>query len=83
VISYQMPAFRLNGMLVWYAGWKKHIGLYPRTPGIEARFKKELSGYGGSTGTIKFPLDRPMPYGLIGSIAKYRAMEMENVKLQK
>lgn len=74
-ISYQMPAFKLHGTLVWYAAWKKHIGLYPRTQGMEAAFKKELSKYEGSKGTIKFPLDKPMPIDLIRRIAQYRAME--------
>lgn len=74
-ISYQMPAFKYHGMLVWYAAWKKHIGLYPKTPGIEVAFEKELSEYEKSKGTIKFPLDKPMPYGLIGKIAQFRAKE--------
>ncbi|MEX1267842.1 MAG: DUF1801 domain-containing protein [Balneolaceae bacterium] len=75
VISYQMPAFRLNGMLVWYAAWKKHIGLYPKTAGVEASFQSELAGYEKSKGTIKFPLDKPIPFDLIGKISKYRAEE--------
>lgn len=78
-ISYQMPAVRLNGILIWYAAWKKHIGLYPRTSGIEAAFANELSEYEGSKGTTKFPLDKPIPYALIGRIAKFRVQE----KLQK
>ncbi|MEX0904419.1 MAG: DUF1801 domain-containing protein [Balneolaceae bacterium] len=75
VISYQMPAFRLNGMLVWYAAWKKHIGLYPKTAGVEAAFQSELAGYEKSKGTIKFSLDKPVPFDLIGKISKYRAEE--------
>lgn len=75
VVSYQMPAFKLNGMLVWYAAWKKHIGLYPRTAAMETTFKKELAEYEGSKGTIKFPLNKPVPFDLIGRIALYRAIE--------
>lgn len=81
LISYQMPAFKLHGTVVWYAAWKKHIGLYPRTQGMEAAFKKELSEYEGSKGTIKFPLDKPIPFDLIRKIAQYRAME--NTEKQK
>lgn len=74
-ISYQMPAFKLNGMLIWYAAWKKHIGLYPKTDGIDVAFENELSEYEKSKGTIKFPLDKPIPYKLIGKIAQFRANE--------
>ncbi len=74
-ISYQMPAFKLHGMLIWYAAWKKHIGIYPKTPGIEVAFEKELSEYEKSKGTIKFPLDKPLPYELIGKIAQFRVKE--------
>ncbi|MEX0720039.1 MAG: DUF1801 domain-containing protein [Balneolaceae bacterium] len=83
VISYQMPAFRLNGILVWYAAWKKHIGLYPRTSGIEAAFANELSEYEGSKGTTKFPLDKPIPYDLISRIAKFRVQENLQKEQQK
>lgn len=74
VISYGMPAFKLNGMLVWYAAQSKHIGLYPRGSGIE-EFKKELAGYKTSKGTIRFPLDKPLPLGLITKIVKFRVEE--------
>lgn len=73
-ISYSIPAFRLNGMLVWYAGYKEHIGLYPRTSVIEV-FKKELTDYKLSKGTIQFPLDQPLPVDLITRIVKYRITE--------
>lgn len=75
VISYKMPAFKYHGMLMWYAAWKKHIGLYPRTEAMETTFKKELAEYEGSKGTIKFPLNKPMPFDLIGRLALYRAIE--------
>ena len=73
-ISYQMPAFKLNGILVWFAAFKNHIGFYPKTSAIEA-FKEELSDYEASKGTIRFPLDRPIPFDLVKKIVKYRVKE--------
>jgi len=73
-ISYNIPAFRLDGMLVWYAGYKEHIGLYPRPNAIQV-FKKELTNYKLSKGTIQFPLDQPLPVRLITRIVKYRVAE--------
>jgi uncharacterized protein YdhG (YjbR/CyaY superfamily) len=74
VISYQIPAFKLNGILVWFAAFKNHIGFYPKSSAIEA-FKKELSGYEVSKGTIRFPLDKPVPFELIRKIVKHRIKE--------
>jgi uncharacterized protein YdhG (YjbR/CyaY superfamily) len=74
IISYQMPAFKLNGILVWFAAFKNHIGLYPKTSAIEA-FKGELSNYEVSKGTIRFPLDKPIPLDLVKKIVKYRVKE--------
>jgi len=74
IISYNIPAFKLDGMLVWYAGYKEHIGLYPRPDAITV-FKKELTSYKLSKGTIQFPLDQPLPVGLITRIVKYRIAE--------
>ena len=73
-ISYQMPAFYLNGMLVWFAVHKNHIGFYPTGSGIEA-FKEEISAYKWAKGTVQFPLDEPMPYELISKIVKFRVAE--------
>ncbi|HTI90404.1 MAG TPA: DUF1801 domain-containing protein [Puia sp.] len=73
-ISYNMPAFKLHGMLIWYAGYKEHIGLYPKTTVIQA-FKKDLEEYKQSKGTIQFPLDQPLPLDLITRIVKYRIRE--------
>lgn len=70
-ISYGMPGFYLNGMLVWFGGHKDHIGFYPTGEGIEV-FKDELGGYKLSKGTVQFPLDKPIPYELIKKIVKYR-----------
>jgi uncharacterized protein YdhG (YjbR/CyaY superfamily) len=83
-IKYKMPTFTLNGNLVYFAAFKKHIGLYsmPRT-GIE-KFKKELSRYQGEKGSVKFPLDEPIPFDLIGKIVKRRVKEnLEKAKTQK
>ncbi len=74
-ISYQIPAFNLKGKyLVYFAAFKKHIGLYPTPRGIE-KFKKELSVYEGGKGTVRFPLDKPIPFGLIERIVKFRVKE--------
>ena len=74
-ISYAIPAFKLKGrMLVYFAGFKNHIGLYPAPRGNEA-FKKELSGYKGGKGTVQFPLNEPIPLSLVAKIVKFRAKE--------
>lgn len=70
-ISYQMPAFYLNGYLVYFAAYKRHIGFYPTGAGIEA-FKDELSAYKWSKGAVQFPLDEPIPYELIRRIVARR-----------
>ena len=73
-ISYQIPTFTLNGNLVHFAGYKKHIGFYPAPSGIE-KFKDELSGYESAKGSVRFPLDQPIPYDLIREIVLFRVME--------
>jgi uncharacterized protein YdhG (YjbR/CyaY superfamily) len=73
-ISYQMPAFKLNGILVWFAAFKNHIGFYPKTSAIEA-FKEELSHYETSKGTVRFPINEPIPFDLIRKIVRYRVKE--------
>ena len=73
-ISYGIPAFTLNGMLVWFAAFKNHIGFYPRTSAIAA-FKKELSGYKGAKGSVQFPFDKSLPLPLISRIVKFRVKE--------
>ncbi len=83
VISYGMAGYKYNGMLVYFAGYKNHIGFYPAPRGIE-EFKKELSAYKGSKGTVQFPLDKPLPFQLITKIVKFRAKEnLEKTKLKK
>ena len=73
-IKYQMPTFMLNGNLVYFAGFKNHVGFYPIPTGIE-KFKKELAAYKQGKGSIQFPLDQPIPYGLISKIVKFRVKE--------
>ena len=74
-ISYAIPTFKHKGRyLIYFAGYKNHIGLYPAPRGNEA-FKKELSAYKGGKGTVKFPLDKPMPLNLISKIVKFRVKE--------
>jgi len=74
-ISYQMPTFTLNGKyLVYFAGWKTHISFYGAPRG-NVEFKEDLSAYEAGQGTLKFPLDKPIPLDLITEIVKFRAVE--------
>ena len=73
-IKYQMPTFILNGNLVHFAAFKKHIGFYPAPSGIE-KFKDELSVYEGAKGSVRFPSDKPVPLDLISKIVKFRVEE--------
>jgi len=73
-ISYRMPAFAQKGVLVYFAAHTKHLGFYPTSRGIAA-FKKELSAYEGGKGSVQFPYDKPIPYGLIEKIVKFRVKE--------
>ena len=82
-INYGIPTFTLDGNLVHFAGFKNHIGFYPTPSGIE-KFKKELSAYEGAKGSVKFPLDKPIPYALISKIVKFRVKEnLERSKAKK
>ncbi len=77
VISYQIPAYKLQGLaVIYFAGWKQHYSLYPATGRLVAAFKDELASYEVSKGTIRFPLSEPVPVRLIGRIAKFRAKEV-------
>jgi uncharacterized protein YdhG (YjbR/CyaY superfamily) len=84
-ISYNIPAYRLNGRLILYfAGWKKHFSLYPSSKELELAFRKELAKYEVSKGTIRFPLSEPVPLepvplALIKKIARFRAKEAGKV----
>jgi uncharacterized protein YdhG (YjbR/CyaY superfamily) len=73
-ISYRMPAFKLKGIVVYFAAFKHHIGLYPPIAG-DASLVKAASPYAGEKGNLRFPLDRPIPYPLIERIAKFRASQ--------
>lgn len=73
-ISYTMPAFFQDGVLVYIGAFKNHIGLYPPVRGDEA-LKAEVAPYEGEKGNLRFPLDRPIPYGLIGRIVKSQLRE--------
>ena len=73
-INYQIPTFTLNGNLVHFAAFEQHIGFYPTPSGIE-KFKKDLSVYEGAKGSVRFPLDEPIPYDLITKIVKFRVKE--------
>lgn len=78
-IKYGIPTFILNGNLVHFGGYKNHIGFYPAPSGIDA-FKKELSVFEGSKGTIRFPIDKPLPLSLITKIVQYRVQVNMNKK---
>jgi uncharacterized protein YdhG (YjbR/CyaY superfamily) len=78
-ISYQMPTFKLNGNLVYFAAFKKHIGFYPTSSAVEA-FKEELSGYEVSKGTIRFPINKPIPLDLVKKIVEFRVKQNLNKK---
>src|SRR5262249_2706859 len=73
-ISYTMPAFTLDGDLIYFAAFKKHIGIYPPVRGDE-KLDQELAGYRGEKGNLKFPLDEPIPYELIRRVVKFRLKE--------
>lgn len=74
VISYRMPGYKYHGMLVWFAGCKNHYALYPKSKAISV-FKHKLKDYGTSKGTIKFPLNKPVPVKLVTDIVKFNIKE--------
>ena len=73
-INYAIPTFTLNGNLVHFAAFDKHIGFYPTPSGIAA-FKEELAAYEGAKGSVKFPLDKPLPLKLVTRMVKFRVAE--------
>ena len=81
-ISYNMPAFKQNGVLVYYAAWKKHLGFYPTSSGVKI-FEKELANFNWSKGTIQLPYNMPLPKELITKIVKLRLAENEEKALRK
>ena len=76
VISYKIPAYKLqNRAVLYFAAWKQHYSLYPAGDRVIAAFKEELAPYTVNKGTIRFPLDQPVPVKLIGRIARFRAKQ--------
>lgn len=73
-ISYQMPAFRQRGILLYFAAFKKHIGLYPPVRG-DARLERAVAPYAGAKGNLRFPLEQPIPLALIERIARFRVKQ--------
>jgi uncharacterized protein YdhG (YjbR/CyaY superfamily) len=69
-IKYQIPTFVLNGNLIFFAGFKNHVSVYPAPRGDE-KFKRELAAYEGGKGTVRFPLDKPVPFDLIRRIVRF------------
>jgi uncharacterized protein YdhG (YjbR/CyaY superfamily) len=83
VISYGIPAFKWNGMLVWFGAHTYHIGFYPRASGIE-KFQKQLAGYKSAKGSVQFPFDRPLPLDLVKEMVKFRVAEnMQKAEAKK
>ncbi|GGI22749.1 iron chaperone [Pedobacter mendelii] len=83
VISYKMPAFKQNHVLVYFAAYKKHIGFYPTGSGIEA-FQHEFGNYKWSKGAVQFPIDKPIPLDLITRITKFKAeKDLEKISKKK
>ena len=80
-ISYNMPGYKLNGMLIWFAAAKNHIGLYPTASPIIV-FKEALKDYKTSKGAIQFPIDKPIPMDLVREIVKYK-VEENTLKVKK
>jgi uncharacterized protein YdhG (YjbR/CyaY superfamily) len=83
VISYNMPAFKQNGILVWYAAYKEHIGFYP-TPAPIKIFAEQLQHYKTSKGAIQFPIDKPIPTSLVKKIVRFRVKQnLEKAKAKE
>ena len=73
-ISYLMPAFKLHGILVYFAAWERHIGLYPPISG-DKTLEKAVARYAGPKGNLQFPLDEPIPYDLIELVVKLQVKQ--------
>lgn len=82
VISYNIPAYRLDGMLVYFAAYKNHIGFYPTSSGVR-EFKTQLGKYKVSKGAIQFPIDEVLPISLITKIVKFRVKENQKKAAMK
>ena len=75
VISYRMPAFKLNGIVIYFAAFKSHIGIFPPIKG-DPKLLKALAKYAGPKGNLRFPLDAPIPYGLIKRVVSHRVKQL-------
>jgi len=82
IISYQMPAYKLHGMLVYFAGYKNHIGFYPTASGIK-QFQLDIVAYKHSKGAVQFPINEPIPADLVARIVAFRIKENELKSLKK
>jgi uncharacterized protein YdhG (YjbR/CyaY superfamily) len=78
VISYNMPAFKKEGIVIWYAAFKDHISIFPRTSKM-----KSLAAYQGGTGTVKFPKGEPLPFDVIAEFVQFRIRELQKKSKQK
>jgi len=81
-ISYDMPGYKLNGMLVYFAGYTKHIGFYPGVACIVA-FKEKLLVFKTSKGTVQFPINKPLPLELIAEMVRFKALENQQARKSK
>lgn len=81
-ISYRMPAFAMKGILIYFAAFKQHIGVYPPIRG-DKKLDRNLAPYRGEKGNLKFPLDEPMPYDLIARIVRLRVKQQLEKALAK
>ena len=82
IISYQMPAYKLQGILVYFAGYKNHIGFYPTASGIK-QFQLEIVAYKHSKGAVQFPINEPIPADLVARIVAFRIKENELKSFKK
>jgi uncharacterized protein YdhG (YjbR/CyaY superfamily) len=82
LISYNIPAFKWHGMLAYYAAWQGHIGFYPTASPIEA-FKKELVAFESAKGTVKFPMEKKIPIGLVTRMVKFKVKENQEKSPKK
>ena len=79
-ISYRMPTFKYKGPLLGFAAFANHCGLYPMSPPVMEAFKNELKGFHTSKGTIRFPVDKPLPAALVKKLVKARIAQNEQRK---
>ncbi len=82
VISYQMPAFKQHGVLVYFAAYKNHIGFYPTSSGIVA-FQHKFGDFKWSKGAVQFPIDKPLPLDLIADMVKFRLKDDQERESKK